>query len=277
MFLHEYPQARPNPVSTGMAVDEAWAVPRLLMGGRSPQRHDPSPRLARPGLQMRSLHMFPALTSLRLIQQVQATTAYPPPHPCSQCPFPAAKSFFIRPSALLTLSPCQLSHQLVPRAATQGIQHIEGLDRCTQLQKLWLPENRIRSVGDGVAALSASLRELYLYSNRLTSMTGLAGLSNLEILWLSDNHISRLEGLGGLPRLKELSLARNCICSLAEGALAGAPSGLRRLNLADNALASLQEVAHLTCLPALDDLCLADPAWGECPVATLCNYQAGAA
>lgn len=35
----------------------------------------------------------------------------------------------------------------------------------------------------------------------------------------------------------------------------------------------LQEVQHLNHLPRLQDLCLADPFWGDSPVAGLCNYQ----
>lgn len=38
-------------------------------------------------------------------------------------------------------------------------------------------------------------------------------------------------------------------------------------------LARLQEVRPLTRLPHLTDLCFADPLWGECPLASLCNYQ----
>jgi hypothetical protein len=34
-----------------------------------------------------------------------------------------------------------------------------------------------------------------------------------------------------------------------------------------------QEVRPLTRLPYLTDVCFADPMWGECPLASLCNYQ----
>jgi hypothetical protein len=34
-----------------------------------------------------------------------------------------------------------------------------------------------------------------------------------------------------------------------------------------------QDVANLSKLSGLQELCLADPFWGECPVAALCNYQ----
>lgn len=35
----------------------------------------------------------------------------------------------------------------------------------------------------------------------------------------------------------------------------------------------LQEARALACLPQLADLCFADPMWGDCPLAGLCNYQ----
>ena len=34
-----------------------------------------------------------------------------------------------------------------------------------------------------------------------------------------------------------------------------------------------QEIRGLTRLSRLVELCLADPMWGECPLAGLCNYQ----
>lgn len=49
----------------------------------------------------------------------------------------------------------------------QGITCIEGLEGCTALEQLWLPENRIASL-DGLAHLPR-LRELYAYSNRCGS------------------------------------------------------------------------------------------------------------
>lgn len=38
-------------------------------------------------------------------------------------------------------------------------------------------------------------------------------------------------------------------------------------------LVPVQEVRSLTALPKLVELCFADPNWGECPLAGLCNYQ----
>lgn len=35
----------------------------------------------------------------------------------------------------------------------------------------------------------------------------------------------------------------------------------------------VQDVAGLAKMKGLQELCLADPFWGECPVAGLCNYQ----
>ena len=38
-------------------------------------------------------------------------------------------------------------------------------------------------------------------------------------------------------------------------------------------LLRLQELRALSRMPKLVDLCFADPMWGDCPVAGLCNYQ----
>ncbi|KAF8068426.1 LRRC9 [Scenedesmus sp. PABB004] len=187
----------------------------------------------------------------------------------------------------------------------RGLSRIEGLAGCPRLEALWLAENRIACTR-GLAPAPRCLRALHLYSNRLTSLAGLEGLAALEVLWVSDNYLSSLAGLGGLTALRELHAARNDVATLGD-ALAGC-TALSALNLADNRISSFQararrrgrrpsrrrrgasacradaaapppsappaqEVAGLSRLPALRELCLADPLWGDCPVASLCNYQ----
>ncbi|GLC71381.1 hypothetical protein PLESTF_001109300 [Pleodorina starrii] len=151
----------------------------------------------------------------------------------------------------------------------QELKEIRGLEGCPLLEKLWLQENEITSI-HGLDCLHR-LKELYMYSNHISEIRGLSKLTQLEVLWLSDNYISRISGLDHLPLLRELHLARNDIAFLGDGLTAC--TSITHLNLADNKIGSFKELRSLGCLPRLMDLCFADPMWGECPLAQLCNYQ----
>lgn len=153
--------------------------------------------------------------------------------------------------------------------SSQSIIEIEGLEDCKKLQKLWLMENYIERI-QGLEALQ-QLREVYLYTNKITKIEGLSTLTKLEVLWLSDNYISRIEGLTACKRLRELNLARNDIDCISEDT--ALLSNLTSLNLADNKISNFQELRVLGRLPKLVELCLFDPMWGDSPVALLCNYQ----
>lgn len=93
----------------------------------------------------------------------------------------------------------------------------------------------------------------------------------MEVLWLADNQITRVEGVATCCRLREVNLARNRIRHV--GPALGANTALEVLNVAENDISSFREVGHLATLPRLSDLCFADPHWGACPLAQLCNYQ----
>lgn len=58
-----------------------------------------------------------------------------------------------------------------------------------------------------------ALRHLYLTSNKIDSLEGINGLTNLETLCMSDNQIQSFEGLDNLPNLRLLSLNYNQISS----------------------------------------------------------------
>ncbi|KAG1679410.1 hypothetical protein FOA52_007701 [Chlamydomonas sp. UWO 241] len=149
------------------------------------------------------------------------------------------------------------------------ISEIESLEPCVLLQRVFLIENRIKRL-DCLGQLT-QLRELHLYSNSIKRVENLETLEQLEVLHLADNYISVIEGLSRLTRLRELNLARNDIAHVGD-ALAG-NTALQVLNLSDNRIGSFKEVRSLSMLPALVDLCFADPMWGDCPLAAFCNYQ----
>jgi len=178
-----------------------------------------------------------------------------------------------RPSYIQT--PIHTPHAARNRTPKQGISEIQGLERCTALQHLWLPENRIASLSR-LRGLTA-LRELHLYSNRLTATTGLGALTALEVLSLANNYITHLDIPPTLQLLRQLDAAANDISSVATSGGTGLSPGscrmLNTLNLSANRIASFQELQPLAQLPALTDLCLFDPMWGGCPLACLPNYH----
>jgi hypothetical protein len=62
-----------------------------------------------------------------------------------------------------------------------AITQISGLDNCIALTELVLYGNKISAIDDGVAMLS-QLEHLDLHSNKLTTLTGLSKVNQLEIL-----------------------------------------------------------------------------------------------
>ncbi|WIA10534.1 hypothetical protein OEZ85_010722 [Tetradesmus obliquus] len=126
---------------------------------------------------------------------------------------------------------------------------------------------------------SSSVTELEMFLQQYSKMVGLKRFPFLTTLKLIDQCIERIEGLSGCPKLQKLWLMENRISKI-EGL--AACTGLQELYLYSNRITSitgldhltgLKDVANLAKLTGLQELCLADPFWGECPVAGLCNYQ----
>eukprot|EP00931_Biecheleriopsis_adriatica_P065110 TRINITY_DN39743_c0_g1_i1.p1 TRINITY_DN39743_c0_g1~~TRINITY_DN39743_c0_g1_i1.p1 ORF type:complete len:1541 (+),score=395.74 TRINITY_DN39743_c0_g1_i1:64-4686(+) len=152
----------------------------------------------------------------------------------------------------------------------QAIQKIDGLDRCTELERLLLNENSIEKL-DGLQHCKA-LKKLYLSSNCIKEIgRGLSGLAQLEVFWIADNQLENLDGIAAAPSLTELNAASNRITSVI-GAFSQTPK-LRSLNLSGNRICSFREVLDLSRLRKLQELHFADPDWGENPICLLCNYQ----
>ena len=192
------------------------------------------------------------------------------------------------------------------RVIGQGLTQAPPLAGCPALARLWLPENRLRSLagllppplapargdssssdsgsadaaaaageGGAVAAVGGALRELYVYSNRLESIAGVERLTALEVLSVADNRLPRLAGAGALPSLHTLDAAANDLA--APSADLRGCTRLRSLNLAANPIQRLSELRALAeALPALEDLRLRDPMWGACPLALAPNYHLAA-
>ena len=102
------------------------------------------------------------------------------------------------------------------------------------LRSLNLSFNRI-AAGIGHLSALASLRELDLFENQLTSVEGLEALVLLERLNLSGNRIERIAPLAKLPCLTTLRLERNRVASLSDVDALSGLRNLRSLSLRGNA------------------------------------------
>ena len=118
-----------------------------------------------------------------------------------------------------------------------------GLDeissRCTEL---WLYDNNLSSLPEGIFRGLNNLEQLWLWGNNLSSLPAgiFRGLNNLEVLDLAYNHLSSLpEGIfRGLNNLEQLWLWGNNLSSLPAGIFRGL-NNLEVLDLDDNNLRSL--------------------------------------
>lgn len=129
----------------------------------------------------------------------------------------------------LTLSECGLS-------AIPG----EAISRLSSLRVLHLEDNIISEVPGGVlATCCSSLRELYLYRNRITRVDRetFSGLGRLEKLSLAENGLESFEAgvFSALTSLVHLDLGRNRLHRVADGWLSGL-GNLRWLELTSNRL-----------------------------------------
>lgn len=78
-----------------------------------------------------------------------------------------------------------------------NLMKISGLERCTQIVSLSLPENRIESIGHGLECLT-QLQRLDLSKNLLTGLLGLAHLDKLAFLNVQGNLIEKLDEVARL-------------------------------------------------------------------------------
>jgi Leucine-rich repeat (LRR) protein len=85
------------------------------------------------------------------------------------------------------------------------IRRLRGLDALISLEKLWLDENRIDSIGEGALNNLIRLKELNLASNRIDSIgMSLDGLIALEELNIANNKIGNFKEVLNLNRLPNL-------------------------------------------------------------------------
>jgi len=125
-----------------------------------------------------------------------------------------------------TLTTLDMSYNVIRDMAPVAI--------CTNLQKLYLANNKLKTMA-GLSGLK-HLRVIDLGSNRLRSIdeSELSGLENLEELWLGKNKIDRIQGLKKLTKLRRLDLQSNRL-TVVENLETQAPT-LEELYLANNGI-----------------------------------------
>ncbi|XP_065180210.1 leucine-rich repeat-containing protein 15-like [Sycon ciliatum] len=93
---------------------------------------------------------------------------------------------------------------------------------------LFLNDNQIQTLSDGVFSGLPNLRELFLYTNQIQNLSDgvFSGLTNLTALYLNDNQIQNLSDgvFSGLPNLQILGLSYNQIQNLSDGVFSGLPN-----------------------------------------------------
>eukprot|EP00048_Salpingoeca_helianthica_P017518 m.237651 g.237651 ORF g.237651 m.237651 type:complete len:512 (+) comp21264_c0_seq1:30-1565(+) len=122
------------------------------------------------------------------------------------------KSLNVSNNKILSLSLTDFTHLTTLNLDQNILTRLDGLEQCKNLVELRASSNYIE---DLPSFATIPLKRLYLANNRLSSLSFLDTLGQLEHLDLSGNMISTLEGMEHLERLVVLHLAANKIADVA--------------------------------------------------------------
>lgn len=129
----------------------------------------------------------------------------------------------------------------------ESIKNIERLDRITDLQNLFLRNNKISKI-EGLDHLT-NLKQLDLGFNDIEDITGLHNLTQLESLDLHSNNVSKIKGLYNLRFLRFLYLSANYITEIEGLELL---SRLEKLFLMENGILEIKGLDNLVNLQELN-------------------------
>jgi Leucine-rich repeat (LRR) protein len=164
---------------------------------------------------------------------------------------------------------CVFRNLRILRVLNQCISRIEGLERCTQLQELWLPGNDI-TVIEGLDHCTA-LHTLILNENKIASVQGLSHLKQLTVLDLHANQLATLDGIQQLTSLKRLNVAQNQLTEAAQ--FLQSCNQLNEINLAGNLIHSPAELYSIRDLDSLRMLNFRDADFGSNPLCEIDSYH----
>ncbi len=141
-------------------------------------------------------------------------------------------------------------------AANFSIRNLAGLEHAINLKRLDLTDNKITNITP--LANLTQLEELYLgtaqfslfapKTNQISDLSPLANLTQLKILELRDNRISDITSLANLTRLEDVNLASNQIRDITPLAHL---TRLDRLNIWENQIRDITPLTNLTQLTRL--------------------------
>ena len=136
---------------------------------------------------------------------------------------------------------------LVSAEAGQTIHDLSGLEACTKLTFLYLPDAPVTDLSP--LAKLTNLESVTIRGGKIHDLTPLAGLAKLQFLDLAGNEVSDLRPLASLKALTHLDLSSNKVSDLSP--LSGLPN-LQELIVAGNQVADLGPLAGIKSLLLLD-------------------------
>eukprot|EP00906_Rhabdomonas_costata_P034891 RCo049065 len=128
-----------------------------------------------------------------------------------------------------------------------NIRAIDGVHTLTELRELYLQSNKITSI-EGLSTL-VNLNLLELGCNRIREICNLQPLTQLQTLFLGKNKIAKIQGLDTLTQLRVLSLQCNRLTTIEN---LSALTSLTELYLSENGIAEMTDLNPLVNLRLLD-------------------------
>jgi len=150
-----------------------------------------------------------------------------------------------KPEGVITDS--DLKKLITLDASGRGIQDLTGIERCVNLEELFLSRNRISDISP--LGQLTKLKRLYLDENEISDISSLENLVSLQVLFLNDNRIRDIHPLANLTDLVILNLNNNQIEDISP--LANL-NNLLKLYLENNQIRDIDALANLVNLHSLE-------------------------
>lgn len=144
----------------------------------------------------------------------------------------------------------------------QSLEQVPSLKEFPKLKILDLGCNKIKHVMPGDLEKNCDLRELKLYANEITEISGLDSCKELNNLLLQHNKIKSIDkGLQHVRKLKVLRLDSNCLSKIDFREI-GCCSQITILDISCN---NITDISAINALPALEELDVSNNKIGKIP------------